>query len=67
MTTKKWSCAENGHDYRLASSEDITRQTNDNGETEIWRVFICSKCGDTIDRRTATWAKRSGKQNSENF
>jgi hypothetical protein len=59
MAIKKHNCSDTGHDFKLASPDDNTRIPNDDGGTEIWRTFICSKCGATIDRKTATWAKRS--------
>lgn len=64
MAIKKQNCSEVGHNYQLASSDDNTRVTNDEGNTEIWRTFICTKCGETIDRKTAVWQKRISKNNS---
>lgn len=50
-------CTDNGHNFQVVPDAD-TRKTNKDGDTEIYRVFVCTKCGGTIERKVATWAKR---------
>lgn len=57
MTTIKVSrtvCERQGHNFVTTGEDGKSRKVVE-GSTEVWQSYICSACGDTIERKIATW------------
>jgi hypothetical protein len=53
----KNTCNPTEHNFTPGGEVD-TRKNMPNGDTEIHRPFVCTKCGVVVIRHVATWEKR---------